>query len=54
MKEYQTQFEKHENHIKGLHDLFFKSYFISRLKDDGSENVQSKNDYGGDFVSQTC
>ena len=33
MWEYQTEFEKLANHIEGLPDAFYLSYFISGLKD---------------------
>ena len=34
VKEYQNQFEKLANHIEGLDDTFFTSYFISGLKEE--------------------
>ena len=33
MREYQTKFEKLANHIEGLSDAFYRSCFISGLKD---------------------
>ena len=33
MREYQTEFEKLANHTKGLSDAFYRSCFISGLKD---------------------
>ena len=33
VREYQTKFEKLDNHIEGLFDAFYRSCFISNLKD---------------------
>ena len=33
VREYQTEFEKLVNHIKGMFDAFYRSRFISGLKD---------------------
>jgi len=43
MKEYQTQLEKLVNITKGLDDSFFKSCFISNLKDDIQVEVKMFN-----------